>query len=227
MKKEEPVEDTEKEIEIVKQKAEGMQGMLDAFQVTNDTELDAVADKIKDVKTLKKFIDQKKKDYCDPAKAIIAKAREDFDPWIKKCENAEITLKQRAKTYMIQRDEERRKKEEKIAARVEKGTLKPETAVKKMESLPDAPKTVSTDKGSSLRMSKRTVATIEDPQGQKEIVKKVIDNLPSEVRNTIAPGDYWILDEVRLRRDALALHKANQPVPSGVKIGEETDLASL
>lgn len=217
----------EQEIEIVKEKAQGMEKMLESFQVSNDEELGIVTDKIKDVKTLKKFIEQKKEAYTEPAKAIIAKAREDFDPWIKKCENAEITLKERAKRYMIAKEEKRQKEEAKIAAKVEAGKLKPETAVKKMEALPETSKTVSTDKGSTLRMSKRLVAMVVEVENQRKVLKSIIESAPSQWTAKLAPSDYWIIDEVRLRRDALALHKANQPIPTGTEIKEETDIASL
>lgn len=220
----------EEALAVVRKKASEMDQMLDAFQVTSDEELEAVADKIKSVKTFKKVIEQKKESYVQPAKDIIAKAREEFDPWIKKCENAEITLKERAKRYMVAKDEKRRKAEEKIAAKVESGQMKPETAVKKMEALPEAPKTVSTDKGSGLRMAKRTVAVVVEPDAQRAAIKAMMqaygEKHPDFVGN-IAPADYWTIDEVRLKRDTLALYKASQPILSGTRITEETDLHAV
>ncbi|MFA6097585.1 MAG: hypothetical protein WC788_08255 [Candidatus Paceibacterota bacterium] len=192
---------------LIKKKADGMDSMLEKFQVTNNDELNAVSDKIKQVKSLKKYIEQEKDKYVDPAKQIIAEAKEQYDPYIKKCQNAEIILKDRAKKYMIEQDQKRIEAEKKIAARVEKGTLKTETAIKKIEALPETQTTIRTDKGSGLRMSKRKIAVIKNPE--------------------LIPDAYWIIDEVRVRRDALAKDKAGEAQIPGVEIQEEADLSSI
>jgi len=195
------------EIVEVKQKIKGMREMVDNIKVTNDEELGEVADKIKGVKTLAKFVKQQKEKYTEPAKAIIAEARTMYDPMIKECQNAEIVLKGRANSYMSEKERLRIEKEKKIADRVERGTLKVETAMKKVEALPEISKTVKTDTGSKLQQAKRRVAKIVDP--------------------TLIPKEYWVVDEVRVRRDALLRDKSNmEPIP-GVEIVEETYLTSM
>ncbi len=195
------------QLAIVKEKADSMDAMLETFQVTDDKSLEVVADKIKQVKVLKKFVEQEKDKFVAPAKAIIAEAKEKYDPYIKKCDNAEIVLKQRAKTYMLEQEASRKKDEEKIAAKVESGYIKLETAVAKMEQLPEISKTVRTDTGSGLRMSKRRVAKITNPD--------------------LVPDEYWVIDEVRVRREALQRDKEGAEQIPGVTIEEETDLASV
>lgn len=198
---------TNNELAVIQQKTDSMEKELAMFNITNDDELNRVADEIKKFKTLKKYIEQEKDKLVDPAKAIIAEAKEKYDPFIKKCENAEIILKERAKKYMLAKEQKRIENEQKIAARVEKGTLKAETAVKKLESLPEAQNTVRTDKGSALRMSKRKIAEIVDPE--------------------LIPREFWIIDEVRVRREALGRDKEGLPQIPGVVIREIVDLASL
>lgn len=195
-----------KELAVAKTQVKKMQAMIDSTQVTNDEELNSVADKIKSVKTLAKLIKGKKEKFTEPAKAIITEARETFDPMIKACTNAETVLKDKAKRYMVEKEEKRRKEEEKIAARVEKGTLKPETGMKKIEAMPEVSKTVETDTGSKLRIAKRKVAKITNPE--------------------LVPKEYWVIDEVRVRREALARDKANLPAIPGVEIEEVSDMAS-
>jgi hypothetical protein len=203
-KKKEPAADT---LALVKEKAEGMKIMVAEFQVNDDKSLEVVADKIKQIKTLKKFITGEKDKFVEPAKAIIAEAKDKYDPFIKECDNAEIVLKQRAKAYMLKKDDERKKGEDKIAAKVESGYIKPETAMRKMEQLPETPNTVRTDAGSGLRMSKRRVAKITNPD--------------------LIPDEYWVIDEVRVRREALQRDKEGAEQIPGVTIEEETDLASV
>lgn len=195
------------QLAIVKGKTNIMENMLEHFQVTDDSTLDIVADKIKQIKKLQRFIEQEKDKLVAPAKAIIAEARDKYDPYIKKCQNAEDILKMRAKKYMIAKEDERREAEARIAARVEKGTIKLETAVRKIEALPEAQNTVRTDTGSALRMSKRKVAEITD--------------------QNLIPDEYWIIDEVRVRREAIAREKSNLPQIPGVTIREEADLSSF
>ncbi len=195
------------EIAVVREKVKGMQAMIDASPVTNDAELAAVTDHIRNIKALAKIIKEKKDKFVAPAKAIVLEAKAAFDPLLKECEDAEAILKGRASKYMLAVEDERRKEEAKIAARVEKGTLRPETAIKKMEALPDTPKTVRTDTGSGLRMSKRKVARITDP--------------------SLIPDEFWVVDEVRVRREALEREKyGKEPIP-GVLIEEVADLSSV
>ncbi|MFA5168765.1 MAG: hypothetical protein WC530_09580 [Candidatus Omnitrophota bacterium] len=200
-------EKTTDSLAVIKSQATKMQNMLDEFQVTDDQSLALVADKIKNVKTLAKAVDEQKKKFTDPANAILKEAREKFDPIIKQCKNAEIVLKQRAGAYMQKKDDERRAEEARIAARVEKGTMKEETAMRKMEAMPEVQTTVRTDQGAGLRMSKRRVAVIESP-----------DQVPDE---------YWVIDEVRVRRDALERDKNGEPQIPGVMIREEASISSV
>lgn len=192
---------------VIKTQATKMQKMLDEFQVVDDETLALVSDKIKSIKTLGKAVDEQKKKFTDPANAIIAEAREKFDPIIKQCKNAEIVLKQRAGAYMESKESERRAEEAKLAARVEKGTMKPETAMARLDSMPEAKTNVRTDNGSGLRMTKRHVAFIENAE---------------EV-----PDEYWIIDEVRVRKDAMERFKTGAEQIPGMGIREESSIASV
>lgn len=183
-----------------------MEAMVAATQVTNDDELNLVADKIKQIKKLEKYVLQEKEKYTEPAKKIIEEAKEQYDPYIKQCRNAEIMLKEKAKKYMLAKEEKRETKIDNIAGRVERGTMKQETAIEKLENLPEEQKTVRSDKGSALTISKRKVAVIEKPE--------------------LVPKQYWIIDEVRVRREALELDKKGLPQIPGVVIREEADLSS-
>ena len=186
---------------IVQEKIKGMQAMLDQTKVTNDDELKAISDKIGAVKKLGKYISQEKDKFVAPAKEIIQQAKEKYDPYIKECQNAEGTLKSRALAYMQEQERVRLAKEAEIAKKAEEGRIKPETAIRRMENLPDAPRNVNTGE-SGLRMSKRKVAVIVDPAQ--------------------VPDEYWIIDEVKVRKVALA--GVNIP---GVEVWEEAWLASL
>jgi hypothetical protein len=196
----------EKGLSVIKTKAEGMSKMLEKFQVVDDKSMELVADKIKEVKMLGKFIKQKKDEYVAPAKAIIETAKTDYDPYIKMCENAEITLKDRAVKYHDKIEKERKIEEDKIAKKAESGYIKTETAMTKMEALPEVQKTVRTDNNSKLSFAKVKKATIVNPE--------------------LIPDIYWVIDEVRVRREALLRDKGGLEQIPGVVISEETSAGS-
>jgi hypothetical protein len=195
------------QMEVVKEKAAGMELMTSEFQVTNDQEYDSAADRIKQIKTLQKFVETEKDKFVAPAKAIIAEAKEKYDVYIKKCQNAADMIKSKALAYYIDKEKKRLADEASIAKKVESGYMKPETAMKKMETLPEVPKTVRTDTGSGLRMSKRKVAKITDPN--------------------LIPDEYWVIDEIRVRKEALEREKNGLPQIPGVVIQEEASLSSI
>ena len=135
----------EKSITIIQGKAEAMQKMVDETSVTTVEELKAVADKIKNVKILGKAIRTEMEKTTKPAKAIIAEAQSKYLPYEKMCKEAEVALKGKAQVYMSEVERIRKEKEEKIANSVEKGNIKEQTGLKKMENLGEEKKSVSTD----------------------------------------------------------------------------------
>ena len=205
--KTEKSEEKNDELVVVREKISGMKHMIETTEVKTDEDLAAVSDKIKNVKMLLKVIETKKDKFTAPAKLIIVEARDTYDPLIKECKNAEIVLKGKAGKYMLDRDSKRLVEEKRIADKVESGYIKPETAMKKIESLPEVKNTISTDKNSSLRMAKRKVAQIITPD--------------------LIPDEYWVIDEVRVRREALEREKNGLPQIPGVVIKEEASLSSF
>ncbi len=196
----------EKGLEVIKTKAEGMSKMLEKFKVVDEKSLELVADKIKEVKMLGKFIKQKKDEYVAPAKAIIETAKEQYDPYIRMCEKAETGLKDMAVKFHVAQEAKRKVDEAKIISKVESGYIKPETAVTKIETLQEVQKTVRTDKGSGLSFSKIKKVTIEKPD--------------------LIPDEYWIIDEVRVRKEALQKDKEGLEQIPGVVITEEVSSSS-
>lgn len=195
-----------KDLVVVKEQVTGMKAMLESTKVTNQDELKDVSDRIKKVKSLKKLITEKKDAYVAPAKAIIAEAKLQYDPFINECERAEEVLKGKASVYLIEESRKAREAQDKIAAKVESGYIKPETAIKKLEALPETKTSVNTGE-SSLKMNKRKVAKITDP--------------------TKVPDEFWVIDEVAVRKEALIREKSGAEQIPGVTIEEEVSLASL
>lgn len=198
----------EMNLETVQEKVNGMQAKIDAITVESDEQLASVADVIKSIKTLGKFVKQEKERFTKPAQDIINNARAKYLPYEKACTQAENTLKNKAAKYMNDKEQERLKKEAQIAARAEKGTIKEETAVRKMGELGEQQKTVQTE---STQMQTKKVKTVEFVD-LKEVSDKDIIKL--------ARDGYLKWDEVKARKVALA----GVELP-GVKVTEKTSIA--
>ena len=194
------------ELAVVQGKITGMKKMVDETKVTSAEELGQVSDKVKQVKMMQKYIEQEKEKFTAPAKQIIAEARTKYDPYIKECKDAEFILKSKAMKYMEAEEEKKRIKEAEIAKKVESGTITTEKAIEKMDNLKEAPRSITSDNGSGLQMRKIRVAKIQIP-----------DDVPKE---------YWIIDEFRVKREALERDKAGLPQIPGVIVVEESSMAS-
>lgn len=196
-----------KELVQVQEKVKGMKKVVEDTIILSDEDLQGVSDKIKNIKTLGKFIKQKKEAFTAPAKEIIEQAKEMFDGPIKECTNAEELLKQKAAKYLTAKEEARVKAQTKIEKDLESGKIKKvETAVSKLEALPEQQKSVKTE-SSSLRMVKRKVAEIVDP--------------------SLVPDKYWIINEVLLKKETLELDKMGFPPVAGTIIKEVSSMASV
>ena len=143
----------------------------------------------------KKQIKDRKEEITKPLNAALKSARDLFAPIEESFEKAERILAGKLIAYKQKVEAETRAAEAKIAARVEKGTMKLETAERKLDALPTVQKTTQTDHG----------------RVQFRKIKKVRITNPD-----LVPDQYWVLNEVLIRKDALA----GTPI-AGVEVYEE------
>lgn len=214
-------------LRIVEAKSITMRKQYEGFEVRDDAQLETVAARIKEVKTFLKFIEQEKRRLTEPARAIIKEAGEKYDPYIESCRNVEEILKHRAKDYMTRRAEALTREQEKIAAKVEAGRMRPETAVAKMEALPTASREIRTESGAGLAMRRRKVARVKDAAGQSACLEAIFKTIGGDTAEAMVPAAFWMIDEVRARREALEREKNGlEPLP-GVEVVEEEVMASV
>ena len=190
----------DKQVADIKSKAEAMQHMVNETNVTNEYELKAVADKIKAVKTLGKMVKENKEKYTKPAQDIINNARSIYLPIEKICTEAERQLKYKANVYMTAVENERKAKEEKVVVKLEKGSIKEDTAIRQMENVGEEKKSISTD---NSQLSRRIRQDIE-----------IVDE-------SLIPKEYWMVDLKKVKKVALAGIK----IP-GVKVIEVSSISS-
>jgi hypothetical protein len=183
----------------IQERLAGLRGAVEQVEVKDEEGLKAVAEKIKIVKDAGKFFRAELEKYSKPAKEIIKTAQDRFLPLENECKDAEEVLKRKANDYLQSVEVERRRQEDIIAKKVEKGQLKETTAIKKLDELGEEKKTVKSE-GATLQ--RRTVRVV-----------KIIDS-------SLIPDEYWVVDEVKVKKCALA----GLQIP-GVIITEESQIA--
>lgn len=168
--------------------------------IDNDSFVNA-GDILKKVVTVKKNFKAKKDLFTKPAKDIIAQAKELFDPIIKEAEAVEKILKGTMLEWQNRIEAERAEKEARLEARVEKGTMRLDTAIRK---------------AGELETADTAAAGV-----SKSVVRKV-----RLVNRELVPDHYWFLDMAAVRRDALG-NKAQgiEPIEiPGIEVYEENAL---
>lgn len=142
-----------KEVEVIKKDA------FEGLVVKTDEDLARASDITKRTIDLRKRIEKEKEDYTKPARDIIAKANTIYNPYIQSCKDAEMSLKRMSTDYMVEREKKRKEEEAKIAKKLEEGKIKKqETALRHIEALPEAPRSVQ---GASSTMRLRMVKKLE------------------------------------------------------------------
>lgn len=153
------------------------------------------------LKALGKQIKDRKEAITKPLNVALKSARELFAPLEEKFERADELVGEKLLAYKKQVDAEAKAEEAKIAARLDKGTIKLETAERKIAEIETVQKTSQTEHG----------------QVQFRKLKKVRIKDKSKI-----PDKYWVVDEVALRKDALAIGALGEVIPGAEVYEEET-----
>ena len=188
-----------KEVVLLEKKVDSALALSQTIEINDDKALVKGIDFLKNIKTVGKAIKQQKDKLLIPARDVVTGIREMFRSTEDNYAEAEKNVKKKILTYNLKVEEANRIKEEKIVARVEKKTLKPETAVRKMEEIKEAP-----TQGKVGKVAMRTVRKVE-----------ITDE-------AVIPRKYLSLNMVLIRKDALA----GVEIP-GTKVVEEKTLAGL
>ncbi len=152
--------------------------------ITNQEEHEAAITLVGKLKETGSQIKKTKESITKPLNEALANARALFAPIEQQFASAEAIVKTKLLDYTRKKNEEARVQEDKIAARVEKGTLKIETAERKLDTIERVETTTRSETGHAVQIRK---------------IKKV-----RIVDTASLPREYLIPDESLIRRDALA-----------------------
>jgi hypothetical protein len=191
-----------KELSVVKTQVSKALQAAQALQITSQQELTAATDVLSKIKTVGKIIKEKKEAITRPMNEALKQARALFAPIEENYEEAERVIKSKMLAYQQEVDRKAREEQAKIEARVERGTIKPETAIKKVAAIENVGTTVSGNRGGEVQF--RTVRRAQ------------IEN------EALLPREYLIPNVTKINEDAI---RKNIEIP-GVKVIEEKVVAS-
>lgn len=173
----------DKELQIVKSNTTKAANAANDLVIGNADDMTRATELLSKINLAGDMIKARKEAITKPLNAALASARDLFRPLETAQAEAKRIVSQKMISYQTKIEEERRAEEAKIAARVEKGTMKIETAAKKVEALAPVETKVEAKSG--------TVSF-------KEV------RVPKVVNEALIPREYLEIDMVKIRRDALA-----------------------
>lgn len=188
-----------KELELVQEQTLLAVESAKTLIIDSDAKMGYATDMLKQIKVVGKLITEKKELITKPLNQALKEARDMFRPYEETCEETEKIVKQKMVAYQNEQEKKRREELAKIEAKVEKGTMKMETAIKKIENVQEVQTSVQ---GSTGAISTR-------------ILKKV--RIADE---SLLPREYLIPDLKKIE----AVAKAGVEIP-GVEVYEEKSIA--
>lgn len=171
----------QRRVAAIKGQTTRMQAQVDALEITDDASMAIASDLRSKIKQYERAMAKEKKDWLDPINLLRNKVFAVFKPFESQVNTALKAVDSKIIDYQNHKEAEAQKEAERLQKRVERGTLKPETALRKMGEV-DTPDTmVETDNGKTVFQERRDIEVD-------------IDKLPKE---------YMIPDYVKIRRAAL------------------------
>ena len=166
---------TEKDIVVLEEKTDAI-SKRSIFKITSQEKLKEANQGLADLKVFKKLIQENKDKIVKPLSLALKNARDLFRPVEEKIDNAEQSVKTEILAYKRVVDEAVEKQKEKIEKKVEEGETTFEKASQQIEKVENKTEEFKTRK-------------------IKEV--QIIDEKK-------VPAEYWEINMVLLRRDALA-----------------------
>lgn len=188
------------ELEIVKKNTNKAVEAAQALVIEKPEDLAIATELLTKVNLAGDMIKSEKEKITKPMNEGLKNTRALFAPIEETQQMAKRIISDKMIAYKRAVDEERRKEQERLAARVEKGTMKMETAQRKMDEIPEEQKSVKTEVGA--------VSFKEVP-------------VPVVVDVTKIPREYLVPDMVAINKAV----KAGIEIP-GIKVEIRTDIAN-
>lgn len=172
-----------KNTNLVIAQAMDMHAVVAEMTITDNTTLTHGAELRTNIKRIEKAITAEKEKMTRPLLDALEVERARWRPAEAKIKEALAIIDKKILAYNSAVEAERKRKEAQIAARVERGTMKAETAVAKLDQLVEAPTNIATENGS---------------------ISYRVDKVVAITNKALIPQQFLIVDEVAVKRALLA-----------------------
>lgn len=147
----------EKDVKEYKSQVAFVQKGADNLVIATPDDMAKASDLLVAVGKIEKAVTERKEAITRPLMSALASARDLFKPLEAGYAEAKKTIKGKMLDYSIAEEERINKEKERVEKRVEKGTMRTDTAISKLENIGEAPKSFS---GESSKSSLRTVTKV-------------------------------------------------------------------
>ncbi len=185
-----------KSIAIVEKKVSKQEAEATALIIKDESTMEKAVTMLSEANKVSDALAIDKDKILDPAKAVVKEINDRYKPAETILKNVIATIRTKMMEYQKKVDAENKAKEQKLLDRVDRGTMKNETAARKVEELPQAAAPVTTSAGMVQWM----------------IVKKLVIEDEKKI-----PREYLDINEVRIK----AAIKEGKVVPGAKMIDEK------
>lgn len=145
------------ELTIYKTQLTSVTTAAEGLVIASEEDVAKGADILHNLKQIETAVMDRKEEITRPLMASLASTRELFKPFETAFDAAKKTIKKKILDYQVAEQNRIDEERARIAARVEKGTMRADTAVKKMESVTDVKTSTS---GSVGKVAMRTLTKV-------------------------------------------------------------------
>ena len=184
----------DKELAVVKGQVSKLENQAMQVTITTPEENESAMNLKAKLKEMGKDITDRKEKITKPLNAALKSTRELFAPLEKQLDTAEGIIGKKLLAYKQAMDAKAREDEAKVAKKVEEGKMKLETAEKKLDKIEETKvdKTTRTDHGT---VQFRKIKKVRFAPTAALTGEQIVD---------LARSGYFVWDEVKARKDALA-----------------------
>lgn len=185
------------ELAVVRGQATKALSAANDLVIKTDQDMESATDILSKIKQVGKLIKARKEQITEPLMESLKSARDLFKPLEQNHEEAERIIKTKMLTYQREADAKNRAEEERIAARVEKGTMREDTAIAKIEAMPEVKRSIQGKVGKVTTRKVPKYRVIDESLIPREYLVPDMGKITEALKKGIAvPGATIIYEEV-------------------------------
>ena len=178
-----------KEVSLVKQQATKALNAANELTIASQEDMVKATDILSKIKTVGKMIKERKEQITKPLNEALSSARDLFRPIEDDTSAAEKVIKTKMLTWQSAEDARAKKEEDRITARVEKGTMRADTAAEKLQNIAPAPTAVQGKVGAVKTMIIKKYRVTDETKLPREYLMPNMPAITEALKaGTVIPG---------------------------------------